>query len=258
MPGLTRIRPSRIASAGGLLASALLIACASPGPDPNALPAGPPDLSDFTGSWTARVANDAVWQGRWHLHVQGAVALLEGPDRKLRTPGLVTAGARGVVVFGPDQACPGQLAVTAGTYTYEARGQDLVFRDQSTDSCQERAIVLTDARWTREPVQAALPVRIDIVEDPGCASVTDGTASDSPPQTFLVDNKTAGIVLAMRRSAGEEVLLGQVLPGEDARIEPRRGGIRYVTDLLGRCLSFLDDASGVTLRTGARPQLTRE
>jgi hypothetical protein len=257
MPGSTRTRPLRVIPLGGLLV-ALLAACGSSVPDADAVRAGPPDLSDLTGSWTTRVADDEVWQGRWHLHVQGTIALLEGPDRKLWTPGKVIAGGRGVIVFGPDQGCPEQLAVTPGAYTYEARGQELVFRLHDADSCVDRSTVLTHAAWSREPVEAALPVRIDVTVDPECASVDDGTAVDAVPQPFTLDNRTAGILLAMRRSLGEEVLLGQALPGEDVRIEPRRGGIWFITDLTGRCLSLVDDAVGVTLRTGAKPQLDRE
>jgi hypothetical protein len=258
MPGASsRLRP--VAPFKLVLIAAMFAgACGSPAPDANLVAAGPPDLSDLTGSWTTRVSNDEVWRGRWHLHVQGGVALMEGPDHRLRTPGLVVAAARGVVVFGPDQACEEQLAVTAGTYVYEARGQDLVFRTEGEDSCVDRSTVLTDSAWTRAPVQMALPVRIDVTVDPSCESVADGTAPVSLPQPWRLDNRTAGILLAMRRSAGEVVLLGQALPGEELLVEPRRGGYWYVTDLTGRCLSLVDDAVGVTLRTGDRPQLDRE
>src|SRR5262245_30130200 len=165
------------------LVAAAVIGCGGPAPD-QANAALPLDLGELTGSWTTTVKNAEVWQGRWDLHVQGKVALLRGPDRKFMVPGLVEAAGRGVVVFGLDEACPEQRrSVGVGSYIYEVRGDELLFKSDGTDTCVDRATVLTDSSWTRTLTESGLPVRADAGVDPACAALDDGSAAAALPKT---------------------------------------------------------------------------
>jgi len=232
--------------------------CGGPAPD-QANASLPLDLAELTGSWTTTVKNDEVWQGRWDLHVQGKVALLRGPDRKFMVPGLVEAAGRGVVVFGRDEACPEQRrTVSAGSYVYEVRGDDLQFKADGEDTCIDRAAVLTNGAWTRTLTEAGLPVRADAGVDPACAALDDGTAPAALPKTWTLHNRTGGMVVAIARTSdGAESLLAQADGGEDVDVSPRRGGVWYVADLTGRCLALVGDARAVTVLTGAPPRVER-
>ena len=216
----------------------------------------PLDLAEITGSWTATVKDEQVWQGRWELHIQGQVALLRGPDRRFLVPGLVEAAGRGAVLFGKDEACGEQRrAVGAGSYIYEVHGDDLRFRLDGEDTCPDRLAILTDGPWTRILQDPALPVRVDVGADAGCASLDDGSAAGALPRTWQLHNQTNGMVVVIARTSdGDEAMLAQATAGEDVEVSPRRGGIWYVADLAGRCLALVGDVTGVTLRTGARPR----
>jgi hypothetical protein len=262
MPGSRRLAPrpaplvTRLAVLVGVTSA--IVACGGPGPD-QANASLPLDLGELTGSWATTVTNDEVWQGRWDLHVQGKVALLRGPDRKFMVPGLVEAAGRGVVVFGRDEACPEQRrSVGAGSYIYEVRGDDLQFKADGTDTCVDRATVLTNAKWTRTLTEAGLPVRADAGVDPACAALDDGTAAAALPKTWTLHNRTGGMVVVIARTSdGADALLAQADGGEDIDISPRRGGVWYVADLTGRCLALVGDAKAVTVLTGAAPRFDR-
>jgi len=258
MPGPRRVAPSVSRSAVLALVVAAIVGCGGPAPD-QANASLPLDLGQLTGSWTTTVKNDEVWQGRWDLHVQGKVALLRGPDRKFLVPGLVDAAGRGVVVFGRDEACPEQRrSVTAGSYIYEVRGDELLFKADGTDTCIDRATVLTDSAWTRTLTEAGLPVRADAGVDPACTSLDDGTAVAVLPKTWTLHNRTGGMVVVVERTSdGADSLLAQADGGEDVDVSPRRGGVWYVADLTGRCLALVGEAPAVTVLTGAAPRFDR-
>jgi len=219
----------------------------------------PMDLTALTGSWTTTITHEEVWQGRWELHVQGRVALLRGPDRRFVVPGLVEAAGRGVVVFGRDEACAEQRReVGPGSYIYEVVGDELRFRADGDDTCIDRATVLTDAPWERILADPALPARVDAPADPECAALEDGGADGALPTTWVLDNRTTGMVVVLARtSGGDRSLLAHALAGEVVEVTPRRGGVWFVADLTGRCLAMVGDASKVTVRAGAAPLFER-
>lgn len=261
----------------GLAAGIGVIGCGGvprPPRDANA----PLDLGPLTGSWSATVRGDGVWQGRWQLHLQGGAAILIQPDGALVVPGTIDAVGPGAIAFGPTLLCDSNAdGVRPGHYRYELTTDGLDFEvAPEGDGCADRRTILAAGTWTAAP-SVAMPLRVDVRPDPSCdppvaspdpgATSADGTATASgsgapapaTPPTGLplpweLGNGTAGIVLVVDLGEGSSrTLVAAANPGETVVVDPQRGGRWTVTDAAGRCLVRVAGARRVTLRTGAAP-----
>ena len=238
----------------------------------------PLDLGPLTGSWSATVRGEGVWQGRWQLHLQGGAAILVQPDGALVVPGTIDAIGAGAVAFGPTLLCDSNVdGVRSGHYRYEltSRGLDLQVAPEG-DGCADRRTVLAADTWMTAP-SIVMPLRVDVRPDPSCdpppaspdpaATPLGGTAGASrggaaeaaTPPTGLplpweLSNETAGIVLVVDQvEESPRTLVAAATPGETVLVDPQRGGRWTVTDAAGRCLVRVAGVKRVTLRTGGPP-----
>ena len=141
-----------------VLLAGLLAACgpAVSSTNPFATPTAAPSRSAVTvpealqGTWTAEVRNTTASSGRWTLKVSPNDLQLQNPGSSESFSIDPTAVTATTLTVAASTDCPDQSTVTPGTYTLKVEGNTLTI-SLGSDSCGDRAAVLTAGPWTRAP-----------------------------------------------------------------------------------------------------------
>ena len=155
---MDRRRPAWMIIALGLIAAACNATGVPPLPKPTTLPTtGPvsagPAISTpaaIRGTWTAEVVGTTASSGVWILDVSETNLSLQNPiggEPFTLDPSSMTSTS---LVLPASSDCPDQSVLTTGTYTLALSGDTLTIGLVS-DSCGDRAAVLSTRPWTRRP-----------------------------------------------------------------------------------------------------------
>ena len=156
---------------GGCASGTAVSSPSNPTPGPSAstsstTPAGSPGgaalPAELTGTWSvllgqADVAAIAIHvpgfdsAGVWTLTLSANTFQMFNPEEF--TAGPVAAGidAGKHLVVADDPACPDQVLLTGGVYTYQASATSLTFSPGADDACPFRGWLLRAKPWTKAP-----------------------------------------------------------------------------------------------------------
>ena len=147
---MTRFRQFPLILATGILVAGLISACGSSShPPKNIVQRKTAAVKNNETQWVANVSGKAgAPSGQWRLELVRKTHLvyLRTPANKPYATGLTTSGNH--MKFAVLRTCKGQSKPGTGLYTYQETSTQLTITKQS-DSCAERAAVLTGQPWTK-------------------------------------------------------------------------------------------------------------